>query len=154
MVPINSGRIYLCRLLSDEHDDDTRESFLNTPSSQYEKQYVDNYTSTPRTNERPSSSKESKIISNRITPFGQRMSKFISQFVFNAQNTDNSLRQKELENMEDDVIRRVQPSERCSLQVLHSQPESGCRFMYDRTEDRVCDYLMYNFMILYLSLFV
>ncbi|XP_008792220.2 DNA polymerase alpha subunit B [Phoenix dactylifera] len=123
-------------LLSDEYDD-TKESFLNTPSSQYEKQYVENYTSTPGTNEGPSSSKESKVISNRITPFGQRMNKFISQFVFNAQNTDNGLRKKELENMEDDVIRRVQPSERCSLQVLRSQPESGCRFMYDRTEDRV-----------------
>ncbi|EHA8586281.1 putative DNA polymerase alpha subunit B [Cocos nucifera] len=135
VVPIHSGRINLCRLLSDEHDD-TKESFLNTPSSQYEKQYVDIHTSTPGTNERPSSSKESKVISNRITPFGQRTNKFISQFVYNDQNTDNGLRQNEVENMEDDVIRRVQPSERCSLQVLRSQPESGCRFMYDRTEDR------------------
>ncbi|KAK9276974.1 hypothetical protein L1049_006513 [Liquidambar formosana] len=40
------------------------------------------------------------------------------------------------ENHEDDIIKRVRPSKRCSLLVHGSQPKSGCRFMYDRIEDR------------------
>ena len=41
------------------------------------------------------------------------------------------------ENSEDEIIRRVQPSKECSLIVDRSQPEPGCRFMYDRIEDKV-----------------
>lgn len=65
------------------------------------------------------------------------MNKFVSQFAFNTQNESTRSISQELENTEDDVIRRVQPSEKCSLHVLSSQPEPGCRFMYDRIEDRV-----------------
>lgn len=96
-----------------------------------------NTASTPTTNEKPSSSKHSKMTNNRITPFGQRINKFVSQFTFNTQNQVNGSKNQELENTEDDIIRRVQPSERCSLHIHSSQPEPGCRFMYDRVEDRV-----------------
>ncbi|XP_073012947.1 uncharacterized protein [Typha latifolia] len=123
-------------LLSNEHDPE--EGFLDTPGNQYERPYVESYNSesTPRTNEKPSSSKESKTHSNIVTPFGQRINKFASHFAFNAQNMVNGLSKQEVGDMDEDIIRRVQPSERCSLQVHRSQPESGCRFMYDRTEDR------------------
>ncbi|XVE92214.1 hypothetical protein REPUB_Repub01dG0077700 [Reevesia pubescens] len=40
------------------------------------------------------------------------------------------------ENLEDDIIKRIQPRKSCSLVVHISGPEPGCRFMYDRIEDR------------------
>lgn len=75
-----------------------------------------------------------------VTPFGQRKSKFVVQFTLNEPSvTDN----RKIENDDqdngddDDVIKRVQPVKRCSLQINGSQPEPGCRFMYDRIEDKV-----------------
>nr|CAD1820003.1 unnamed protein product [Ananas comosus var. bracteatus] len=122
-------------MLLNSEPDDREESFLDTPSK-YERPYVENSASTPRANEKPSSSKESKANSTRITPFGQRINKFTSQFVFNAHNMVDGSSRQEVEDIEDDLIRRVQPGPRCSLQVHLSQPEPGCRFMYDRIEDR------------------
>ncbi|KAG6525019.1 hypothetical protein ZIOFF_014971 [Zingiber officinale] len=123
-------------LLGEDNNTDMR--IIDDPSNQYERLGMDSNDSatTPRTNRNLSSSRDPKDISIRITPFGQRINKFTSQFLFNYQNSDNSLTSQELENMENDVIRRVQPTERCNLQVHRLQPESGCRFMYDRTEDQ------------------
>lgn len=38
---------------------------------------------------------------------------------------------------EDEIIKRVQPSKKCSLVINRSQLEPGCRFMYDKIEDKV-----------------
>lgn len=94
-----------------------------------------NAASTPVTSEKPSSTKRSELY-NRITPFGQRMNKFASQFIFNDQVAGRSLNSIESQNDDDVVIRRVQSSENCSLHIHRSLPEPGCRFMYDRIEDR------------------
>ncbi|KAK6922360.1 DNA polymerase alpha/delta/epsilon, subunit B [Dillenia turbinata] len=51
-------------------------------------------------------------------------------------NTEDMIKEHYPEDLEEDIIRRVKPSRGCSLQVHRSQPEPGCRFMYDRTEDR------------------
>ena len=51
---------------------------------------------------------------------------------------ENGQKELDLENQEDDdVIRKVQTGRRCYLIVDGSKPETGCRFMYDRIEDRV-----------------
>ncbi|CAL9048189.1 unnamed protein product [Musa banksii] len=123
-------------LLGDDHDSTV--GILNTPNSQYKKLHVDTYNSvsTPKTKENLLSSKDATDISSRITPFGQRISKFSSQFVFNSESVENRLSGQELNDMEDDIIRRVQTTERCNLQVHNLQPQSDCRFMYDRTKDR------------------
>ncbi|KAJ0976973.1 hypothetical protein J5N97_012447 [Dioscorea zingiberensis] len=126
-------------MVLNEENNGVKELLLDTPGSgnQYERQYLDNsVTVTPRTNEKGSTMKESKDIHDRVTPFGQRMNKFVSQFNFNAKIMDDGVGRQEHENMEDEIIRRVQPSERCSLQVHCSKPEPGCRFMHDRIEEK------------------
>lgn len=120
-----------------EEQDDIKEGFLNSPNHFYERPYLEsNGASTPATSEKPSSTKILEL-NSRITPFGQRLNKFVSQFTFNDQLAGYSLNSREPQNMDDDVIRRVQPSERCSFNVHRSLPEPGFRFMYDRIEDRV-----------------
>ncbi|KMZ72762.1 DNA polymerase alpha subunit B [Zostera marina] len=124
-----------------EHDNNVQECFLSSPINQYETSQLDSYNS-PASNlgtiERPSSTgKLSKFISNHTTPFGQRSNKFVSLFSLNNdEDIESGTKVKNLEDSEDDIIRRVRPSERCSLQIHCSQPEPGCRFMYDRTEDK------------------
>ncbi|XP_077227230.1 DNA polymerase alpha 2 [Tasmannia lanceolata] len=118
-------------IISNEQED-TRLGSLNTPMKQSERLYSEPFNSTPEANETPSSS---KVVSNRMTPFGQRANKFVLQFAFNTPDVNDHIKEEE-ENLEDDVIRRVRPGERCSLQLHQSQPQPGCRFMYDRIEDR------------------
>ncbi|KAL6905855.1 hypothetical protein ACP4OV_003456 [Aristida adscensionis] len=123
-------------LLSSTHADE--EGFLDTPGTKQEKTNgeASNSELTPLTTERPSSSRMAKTNGDRITPFAQRVNKFTQQCVLNADNAASVTNKHEDETTEDDVIRRIQPSQRCSLQVQRSQPEPGCRFMYDRMEDR------------------
>uniref|UniRef100_A0A0E0J8J8 DNA polymerase alpha subunit B n=1 Tax=Oryza nivara TaxID=4536 RepID=A0A0E0J8J8_ORYNI len=123
-------------LLSSTHTDE--EGFLDTPSTKQEKPNGESCNSelTPLTTDRPSSSRLAKTNGDRITPFSQRVNKFTQQYVLNSDNVASVPSKDEIESTEDEVIRRVQPSKRCTLQVQHSQPEPGCRFMYDRIEDR------------------
>ncbi|KAI7997250.1 DNA polymerase alpha subunit B [Camellia lanceoleosa] len=72
-----------------------------------------------------------------VTPFGQRKSKFVVQSTLNElPNVENVKKEHDHEISEDDIIKRVQPSSRCSLVSHGSQPEPGCRFMYDKIEDK------------------
>uniref|UniRef100_A0A0D9XY55 DNA polymerase alpha subunit B n=1 Tax=Leersia perrieri TaxID=77586 RepID=A0A0D9XY55_9ORYZ len=123
-------------LLSSTHTDE--EGFLDTPGTKQEKPNGEacNSELTPLTTDRPSSSRLAKTNGDRITPFSQRVNKFTQQYVLNSDNVVSVPSKNEIESTEDEVIRRVQPSKRCTLQVQHSQPEPGCRFMYDRIEDR------------------
>lgn len=73
-----------------------------------------------------------------VTPFGQRKDKFVVHSTLNSLPTDHDIKKEnDTENSEDDVIKRVPPIKRCLLEVLGSQPTPGCRYMYDRTEDKV-----------------
>ena len=128
-------RSLLCRILNDE-DGDTKEGVLGSPTEKSQGLYSEPFDSTPQTNGGIfSSGKPFK----HVTPFGQRTDKFVVKFntnnMPNAENRENELAH---ENNDDDIIRKVQPRERCSLIVHGSGPEPGCRFMYDRIEDRVC----------------
>ncbi|CAL4911022.1 unnamed protein product [Urochloa decumbens] len=122
-------------LLNNPHTDEP--TFLDTPSSKQEKPPGESSNSelTPLTSNRPSS-RVAKTNGDRITPFATRVNKFTQQYILNADNAASMPSKHETETTEDEVIRRIQPSQRCSLQVQRSQPEPGCRFMYDRIEDR------------------
>ncbi|VAI79658.1 unnamed protein product [Triticum turgidum subsp. durum] len=127
---------YLNRLLSNTHTDE--EGFLGTPSTKQEKPHGESSNSelTPLTTERPSSIRAAKTNGDRITPFAQRVNKFTQHYVLNADNVASEPSKDDVETSEDELIRRIQPSQKCTLQVQRSKPEPGCRFMYDRMEDR------------------
>ncbi|KAK7387567.1 hypothetical protein VNO78_28462 [Psophocarpus tetragonolobus] len=80
-----------------------------------------------------SSGKLSK--SKQVTPFLKRTDRF--EVKFSIPDVENGKQVSNHENDEDDVIRRVPCRERCSLVIHGSGPKSGCRFMSDRTEDRL-----------------
>lgn len=120
-----------------DDDGDAKEEVPGTPTRNSQDPYSGPFDSTPQTNGRMfSSGKPSKL----ITPFAQRTQKFVVKFsINNMPSVENGEKELDPENHEDDVIRKVQPGRKCSLTVHGSKPETGCRFMYDRIEDRVCD---------------
>ncbi|KAF9604529.1 hypothetical protein IFM89_007650 [Coptis chinensis] len=124
-------------ILSEEHEEN-KEGTIGTPVDRKERLYTETIDSTPGTNVIvPSSGKSSRLSTSHVTPFGQRINKFVVQFTLNEfAKKENDSREQEIVGHEDDIIRRVQPSERCSLEVQRPWPESGCRFMYDRIEDK------------------
>ncbi|MFS7943928.1 putative DNA polymerase alpha/delta/epsilon, subunit B, DNA polymerase alpha, subunit B [Helianthus anomalus] len=72
-----------------------------------------------------------------VTPFGQRKDKFVVHSTLNNLPTVDDIKKEHGEdNSDDDVIKRVQPIKRCSLEIIGSQPARGCRYMYDRIEDK------------------
>lgn len=123
----------LCRLI--DNGPGGPEENQSLPISQ--NQRLSFHASTPKTNGKSHSDKDAGTLAIPVTPFGQRTTKFTPHFVFNAHNGDNEFTNQERNNSDDDeIIRRVQPGQKCSLNVISSQPQPGCRFMYDRTEDR------------------
>ncbi|PKA50073.1 hypothetical protein AXF42_Ash021104 [Apostasia shenzhenica] len=118
-----------------EKQDDSKEGFPVSPNQLLERSYFESNALTPISSEKASSSKKPEL-NDRITPFGQRTNKFVSQYTFNAEVAGNATNNQEPQNLDDDLIRRVPPSEICSLKIHYSQPEPGCKFMYDRIEDR------------------
>ncbi|KAI3981828.1 hypothetical protein MKX01_027813 [Papaver californicum] len=120
-------------LLGDETYD-SRGGTIGTPTDRREKLYLDS----PQANELMSySGRPSKRGSNHMTPFGQRTNKFVVQFAFNkSEDTENDVQSKELAVQEDDVIKRIRPIEKCFLEIQGSNPEPGCRFMYDSIDNK------------------
>ncbi|XP_078441933.1 DNA polymerase alpha 2 isoform X2 [Wolffia australiana] len=112
------------------------ENLPSTPIFLSETQNLDsdNTMETSQAKER-SSSKRASTNSNRLTPFGQRTNKFVAQFSLNPQNTENG-HNEQIEEDEDIVIRRVKPADMCTLKIHCSEPRPGCRFMYDKIEDK------------------
>ncbi|KAG2702654.1 hypothetical protein I3843_06G093400 [Carya illinoinensis] len=120
-------------ILNDEVGD-TKEDILGSPTDRSQGLYPEPLDATPQTNGNIFSSGKS---SKHLTPFGQRTNKFMTKFSMNNMPcTDDREKARDQENNEDDIIKKVQPQKRCSLIVHESRPEPGCRFMYDRIEDR------------------
>ncbi|KAK9188746.1 hypothetical protein WN944_020151 [Citrus x changshan-huyou] len=119
-------------ILNDE-DENIAEDILGTPPDNL-KLYSDALDSTYKANANGySSDKPSKL----VTPFGRRTEKLVVKFnINNLPNTENGCIEHDDENTEDDIIKRIKTGKKCSLMVHGSGPEPGCRFMYDRTEDR------------------
>ncbi|KAL4193658.1 hypothetical protein AMTRI_Chr06g177850 [Amborella trichopoda] len=128
-------------LLGEEHKDG-EEGMLDTPIKQA---YFDNLNDlstpismdrSPERNGKSISEKSSRRTSSQATPFGQRTNKFLLQLSFNSHSKADDTKDLEIDALGDDVIRRVQDIESCSLQVQGSWPKPGFRFMYDKVEDR------------------
>ena len=127
--------IHLCRILN--NDDDTKDNTPGTPTNHREDPYSPARESTSLTNGNVlSSGKPTEL----VTPFSKRTDRFAVKFSINTMpDIENEKQVPDQESDEDDVIRKVLPRKRCSLVVHGSGPKPGCRFMHDRTEDRVCD---------------
>lgn len=107
-----------------------------TPPEKYDTSYLGPLDSAHKTN---GSILPSGKPADLVTPFGQRKNKFVVQStVSDLPITDSIKKEQHDDNSEDDIIKRVQPSKRCSLLTHCSKPKTSCRFMYDRIEDKVC----------------
>ncbi|XP_010415340.1 PREDICTED: DNA polymerase alpha subunit B-like [Camelina sativa] len=120
-------------MLLDKVPEDTEE-IVTTPTNKSQRLHPDPFDSISRSRDYGYSTGKSV---GHVTPFGRRIEKFVVKFnignvAAHAENGTNN----DVEDGEDDIIKRVQTSQRCSLKVNGSGPEPGCRFMYDRTEDR------------------
>ncbi|KAL1216416.1 hypothetical protein V5N11_026347 [Cardamine amara subsp. amara] len=120
-------------ILDGVHED--TEEIVTTPTNKSQRLHPDPFDSISRSRDYGYYTGKSV---GHVTPFGRRIDKFVVKFnigdlAAHAENGNNN----DVENSEDDIIiKRVQTSQRCSLKVNGSGPEPGCRFMYDRTEDR------------------
>ncbi|KAK6930864.1 DNA polymerase alpha, subunit B, N-terminal [Dillenia turbinata] len=119
-------------ILNDEYED--KDGILGTPANKSENLISEENGSTARANGYSVSVEKH---SSLVTPFGTRRNKFVVQYSLNDKpNRGDMEKEHDPEDLEEDIIRRVKPSTRCSLQIHRSQPEPGCRFMYDRIEDK------------------
>ncbi|KAG4934709.1 hypothetical protein JHK85_049628 [Glycine max] len=113
------------------NDDDTKDNTPGTPINHHQDPLSPALDTTSLMYENVlSSGKPSK--SKLITPFSKRTDKFVVKFSINTVP-----KVEKAENDEDDVLTRVPLHERCSLSIHRSGPKPGCRFLYDRTEDRL-----------------
>lgn len=120
----------------DDENEDTKEGILHTPINQSGTPHLDSSDSAQKTDGSIFGSRKQLEL---VTPFGQRKNKFVVQFSLNEPSSSTETIKQEInhEASEDDIIKRVQPSKRCSIHINSCQPEIGCRFMYDRIEAKV-----------------
>ncbi|XP_010531637.1 PREDICTED: DNA polymerase alpha subunit B isoform X2 [Tarenaya hassleriana] len=119
-------------MLLDDVYEDTNE-VVSTPTDKSHRLHSDPYDSINKTKGSGYSSRKSVV---HVTPFGRRTNKFVVKFnIDNLEKAENGTNDDQ-ESCEDDIIKRVQTSHRCLLRVHGSGPEPGCRFMYDRIDDR------------------
>lgn len=116
-------------------NDEEIEGMLDSPTDKHTLAHEKSSDSAQKTN-------GSKFTSEKplesVTPFGSRKTKFVVQSTLNEHPSMQTIKvEEDLANSEDEIIKRVQPSQKCSLLINRSQPEPGCRFMYDRIEDKV-----------------
>ncbi|KAK8490467.1 hypothetical protein V6N12_005441 [Hibiscus sabdariffa] len=121
-------------MVLDAEDEDTNNVILGTPTGKSEKLHLDIYDSARKANGNIySSERKSKL----VTPFGTRSKKFEVKFnIDNLPTIDTANGFEDHENLEDGIIKRIRRRKDCSLMVHRSGPERGCRFLYDRIEDR------------------
>ncbi|KAJ1410604.1 DNA-polymerase alpha/epsilon, subunit B [Sesbania bispinosa] len=127
-----------CMIMFLSNDDETKDNAPGTPTDHHQDLYSPAHDSTPLMyGSVLSSGKPSKL----VTPFSKRTDRFAVKFSINTiPDVENGMQEpnhENAENDEDDVIKKVLPRKRCSLVVHGSGPKPGCRFMYDRTEDRL-----------------
>ncbi|XVE85256.1 hypothetical protein DITRI_Ditri17bG0077500 [Diplodiscus trichospermus] len=121
-------------MILDAEDEDTKEVIFGTPTDKSEKLQLDIHDSAHKMN---GSIYSSGKISKLVTPFGKRSNKFVVKFnIDNLPTLETANGINYHDNLEDDIIKRIQHHKSCSLVVHRSGPEPGCRFMYDRIEDR------------------
>ncbi|KAJ6323977.1 hypothetical protein OIU76_011306 [Salix suchowensis] len=116
------------------NEEDMKEEIPGTPTDKYLKLNSEPFDSTPKSyGNGYSSGKPSKL----VTPFGRRTDKFVVKFNINSLPVvENNDVEHDHGNLEDEIIKRAPPCKKCSLMIHRLGPEPGCRFMYDRIEDR------------------
>lgn len=131
-------RLLLRRILN--NDDETKDNTPGTPNDHHQDIYSPAHDTTPLTYGNILSSGKPSTL---VTPFSKRTDRFVVKLSINTMpDVDNGKQEpnhENAENDEDDIVKKVLPRKRCSLVIHESGPKPGCRFMYDRTEDRVCD---------------
>ncbi|KAI4343365.1 hypothetical protein L6164_010722 [Bauhinia variegata] len=120
-------------ILNNDDGDDTKDNIPGTPTDQHQDLYSHSYDMASLSSENVLSSKKP---SKLLTPFAKRTDRFVVRFTIDTVPNVENGKEDGHENDEDDIVRKVKPSKRCSLVVRGSGPKPGCRFMYDRTEDR------------------
>ncbi|GAB2214350.1 hypothetical protein Droror1_Dr00018693 [Drosera rotundifolia] len=113
--------------------EDMKENIPDTPGDRPHNHHVESPDVATQANGGTSSHAKS---SSLVTPFGQRNKKFVVHSEFNKLSIENKLRVPQETSCKDDIISKVQPGKRCSLVVQGSKPAPGCRFMYDRLDDK------------------
>ncbi|GAA0154934.1 DNA-directed DNA polymerase [Lithospermum erythrorhizon] len=120
-------------ILNDDYED-SKEGILTTPTSKIEKASHEQSDSGLKSN---GSIFASAKPLDSVTPFGVRKNRFAVQFTLNKTATSEPMNvESRTQTSEDDIIKRPQPTSRCSLEINKSHLEPGCRFMYDRVEDK------------------
>lgn len=114
-----------------DEDEDKKDAVLHTPTNRSEK-HSKPFDSPQQLN---GSSIGTQKVLDSVTPFGQRKARFEVQFTLNNPvNVGVIKKENEEEPSEDDIIKRVPTGKHCPLHIETSQPDLGCRFMYDRIE--------------------
>lgn len=120
------------------NDDETKDNTPGTPTDHHQDIYSPAHDTTPLTYGNVLSSGKPSTL---VTPFSKRTDRFAVKFSINTmpdvENGKQEPDHENAENAEDDIVKKVVPRKRCSLVIHESGPKPGCRFMYDRTEDRV-----------------
>ncbi|XP_047325252.1 DNA polymerase alpha subunit B [Impatiens glandulifera] len=121
-------------MILNDNNEDTEEVMYGTPTKGSETVHMEPFDSAYKT-------KGDTFPSGRhresMTPFGQRKTKFVLQIDRNdLTNIEDSQKECNDEFSDDDIIKKVQPSTRCSMIVEDMHPEPGCRYMYDKIEDK------------------
>lgn len=146
-------KILSCRILN--NDDDKKDNTPGTPTDHH-RDFCSPALDTPSSMYENAS--YSGKPSNLVTPFSKRTDRFAVKVSINTipdvENGKQEPNHYNVENDEDNVVRKVLPRERCSLVVHGSGPEPGCRFMYDRIEDRVFAIYCSSYIFILLHLFV
>ncbi|KAF7839819.1 DNA polymerase alpha subunit B [Senna tora] len=115
-------------------DDVSKDNAPGTPTDHQQDLYSPAYDSTSLNSGNILHSGKSPKL---VTPFSKRTNKFDVKFsINNMPDLENGKQDPGHENDEDDIVRKIIPRKRCSLMVHESGPKSGCRFMYDKIEDR------------------
>lgn len=131
-------KILLCRISN--NDDDTKDDTPSTPTNNHQDVYSPIHDTPSLYGNVLASGKPADL----VTPFSKRTDRFAVKFSINTiSDVDNGKQELNSENAENDeysIVKKVITRKRCSLVIRGSGPKPGCRFMYDRTEDRVCDF--------------
>jgi DNA polymerase alpha subunit B len=130
-------KILVCRILN---DDDTKDDTPSTPTNNRQDVYSPIHDTSSLYGNILASGKPADL----VTPFSKRTYRFAVKFSINTipdvENGKQELNHENEENDEYNIVSKIVSRKRCSLVIHGSGPKPGCRFMYDRTEDKVCDF--------------
>lgn len=119
------------------NDDDTKDDTPSTPTNNRQDVYSPIHDTPSLYGNILASGKPADL----VTPFSKRTDRFAVKFSINTipdvENGKQELNHENEENDEYNIVSKIVSRKRCSLVIHGSGPKPGCRFMYDRTEDKI-----------------